>query len=76
MLAGSNFFARPIAGPPAERDWKADVDLLVAEHAQLRAVVSGFKNPTAAQAHWTRGAAAHDLYHAGQVRLLRRLCPL
>jgi hypothetical protein len=22
-----------------------------------------------------RGAAAHDLYHAGQIRLLRRLCP-
>jgi hypothetical protein len=23
--------------------------------------------------HLVRGAAAHDLYHAGQIRLLRRL---
>jgi hypothetical protein len=25
--------------------------------------------------HLIRGIAAHDLYHAGQIRLLRRLCP-
>jgi len=24
---------------------------------------------------WKAGIAAHDLYHAGQIRLLRRLCP-
>jgi len=24
--------------------------------------------------HLIRGAVAHDLYHAGQIRLLRRMC--
>jgi hypothetical protein len=25
--------------------------------------------------HMIRGAASHDVYHAGQIRLLRRLMP-
>ena len=39
----------------------------------LRGAVRG---ATAAQAAWRPGgAAAHDLYHAGRIRLLRRMCP-
>jgi hypothetical protein len=73
-LTGSNFFARPVEN--TEAAWKADVHILVAEHRQLRAVVSKLGKPSPAQAHFIRGAAAHDLYHAGQIRLLRRLCTL
>ncbi len=82
LLAGSDFFQRPVDGQEGtEQAWKGDVELLIAEHAQLRAVVARVKKPSNskasnAQAHLIRGAAAHDLYHAGQIRLLRRLCPL
>jgi DinB superfamily len=74
VLPGSNFFARPIDA--TEAAWKADIDILVAEHRKLRAVVLKLAAPSRAQAHMIRGVAAHDLYHAGQIRLLRRLCPI
>lgn len=76
VLKGSNFFARPEAGAEEEAAWKAEVTTLVDEHRELRAVVSQIPAPSRAQAHIIRGIAAHDLYHAGQIRLLRRLCPL
>jgi hypothetical protein len=74
VLPGSNFFTRPIETSDAA--WKADVDILVAEHRILREVIAKLSAPSKAQSHMIRGAAAHDLYHAGQIRLLRRLCPL
>jgi hypothetical protein len=77
VLAGSNFFERPKDGAKAtEEGWKAEVQILISEHLQLRAAVSQVTKPSSAQAHLIRGVAAHDLYHAGQIRLLRRLCPL
>ncbi len=81
-LKGHNWFARE--GRPDEAGWKADVALLMAEHRALRAAVAGLsaadlpvvpaeaKRPNVAL---IRGAAAHDLYHAGQVQLLKRLMP-
>lgn len=74
VLPGSDFFARPIES--TEAAWKADIAILVAEHRRLRQVISKISAPSRAQAHIIRGIAAHDLYHAGQIRLLRRLCPL
>ena len=74
VLAGSNFFARPIETSDAA--WKADINMLAAEHRKLRQVIGNISAPSRAQAHMIRGIAAHDLYHAGQIRLLRRLCPL
>jgi hypothetical protein len=77
VLVGSNFFERPKDGAEAaEEGWKSDVQILISEHLQLRAAVSQVTKPSSAQAHFIRGVAAHDLYHAGQIRLLRRLCPL
>jgi len=75
VLPGSNFFERP-QGDPNEAAWKADTALLLNEHNELRQSVSQL--PLASQtalktAHLIRGVAAHDLYHAGQIRLLRRL---
>ena len=74
VLPGSNFFARPVEATQAA--WKADIHILGTEHRELRAAVLKLAAPSPAQAHMIRGAAAHDLYHAGQIRLLRRLCPL
>jgi len=80
VLPGSNFFERPVE--LSEAAWKHDAGILLAEHHGLRQSVAGLppalqKNPKKWQAmlHLIRGAAAHDLYHAGQIRLLRRLCP-
>jgi hypothetical protein len=71
--AGSNFFVRPLQA--TEAAWKADLNILVAEHRKLRAVIVELPSPTPGRAHMIRGVAAHDLYHAGQIRLLRTLCP-
>jgi hypothetical protein len=72
VLAGSNFFERPVE--LSEAAWKEDVGILEAQHRDLRLAVaqlpSALKGSTL---HLIRGAAAHDIYHAGQIRLLRRL---
>jgi hypothetical protein len=75
-LAGSNFFERPESGAAAEVEWKRDIAILVAEHRKLRDAVAKLpaRALTPAMCHLIRGAAAHDLYHAGQIRLLRRMC--
>ena len=64
------------------RAWKQDVALLEAEHRKLREVVSGL-TPAVLQRRsprgvWTNaeeihGVAAHDLYHTGQIQLIKRL---
>ena len=75
VLAGSNFFERP-QGEPSEAAWKEDIAILLKEHNELRLSISGLSAPQTipSAAHLIRGIAAHDLYHAGQIRLLRRLC--
>jgi uncharacterized damage-inducible protein DinB len=80
-LSGSNWFARPDAADEAA--WSADVRLLGEEHRKLRRVVAALRDrdldqPAAGQRATTvrvlvRGIAAHDLYHAGQIQLLKRL---
>jgi hypothetical protein len=71
-LKGRNFFSRP-AGEPREFDWKADIAILESEHRSLRAAVAALASASPRTLHLIRGVAAHDLYHAGQIRLLRRL---
>lgn len=71
VLQGSNFFERPVER--TEAAWKHDVGILVAEHSALRRVVAQLSGGSREVLHLIRGAAAHDLYHAGQIRLLRRL---
>ena len=76
-LKGSNFFERPEDGTAAtEGAWKRDIAILEAEHRKLRDTVAELPERalTPALRHLIRGAAAHDLYHAGQIRLLRRMC--
>lgn len=78
VLLGSNFFERPTE--LTEGAWKSDVGILVSQHMDLRRAVMELKPAMREDRkrwrillHLIRGAAAHDLYHAGQIRLLRRL---
>lgn len=81
-LPGSNFFERPGLGGVSAAAWKEDVALLVSEHRKLRRAVAAVKPadlPRTARGHKTtnlaliRGIACHDLYHAGQIQMLKRL---
>lgn len=76
---GSNWFPRSEADAAG---WRRDLKLLVDEHRQLRATIAAFpvarlEQPSAKKrytyAEVIRGIAAHDLYHAGQIQLLKRL---
>lgn len=74
-LKGSNFFVRPEKGQATEAAWKTDKEILENEHERLReavnlAVKRGQENKAARLIY---GVAFHDVYHAGQIRLLRRL---
>jgi len=75
ILKGSNFFPRPEKGKLNEAAWAADKKLLVREHRALRAAVAQvLRTPRAAKfMPQLYGIAFHDIYHAGQIRLLRRL---
>ena len=81
-LEGSNFFTRPDAGTEAE--WKRDLTLLRDEHRKLRAAVAALNDQALDQppaggdtlaVDLVAGIIAHDLYHAGQIQLLKRLAP-
>jgi hypothetical protein len=79
-LAGTNFYPRE--GLFDAGRWQADLDLLADQHRQLRAAVAGLdaaafdRSVGGKPLAWTiRGAAAHDLYHAGQIQLLKTLAP-
>lgn len=74
-LKGSNFFARPEKGKLNEKAWRADKELLEREHIALvqtiKRAISSLKGKTVPKSFY--GMAFHDVYHAGQIRLLRRL---
>lgn len=74
-LKGSNFFARPEKGKWSEAAWLADKKLLEREHRALRqAVAKVLQTPRGTKLlRQLYGVAFHDIYHAGQIRLLRRL---
>jgi len=80
-LKGSNWFRRP----SMDTDWQADLDLLDQMHDALRAAVVQLsakdlsRTPPGKKVSnfaLLSGVAAHDLYHAGQIQILKRLCPL
>jgi len=74
-LKGSNFFPRPQEGKLTEAAWRADKDLLDREHRALRDVIAKSlgTNPPPKVFRLVYGISFHDIYHAGQIRLLRRL---
>ena len=69
-----------VPSPPTAKEWKADLALLAATHQTLRTLVAAYPPGKlgARRGQLTiraliHGAAAHDLYHAGQVALTKRL---
>jgi DinB superfamily len=74
-LKGNNFFPRPEKGKANEAAWRADKNLLEREHrAVYNAVAKALPTPTGRNLlRHLYGVAFHDVYHAGQIRLLRRL---
>ena len=80
---GSNWFVLP--SPLSESTWKELVGLLDDEHRSLRAAVASFpaerldQFPEGGKVRYLsllQGIAMHDVYHAGQIQLLKRLRPL
>ncbi len=67
----------------SDADWRRELELLAEMHCQMRAAIAALPatvidRPSAAGSKTTArdlilGAAAHDLYHAGQIQLLKRL---
>jgi uncharacterized damage-inducible protein DinB len=76
-LAGSNWFARDRTDA---RVWREDVARLDRTHRTLRATVAALTDrelDRRAKGRYSiadviQGIAAHDLYHAGQVQLVKR----
>ena len=76
-VKGSNWFDQEDVG---REEWAAAVDLLVSEHRALLDAVRRVTPEELPQKRgiWTveamiTGAASHDLYHCGQIQLLKRL---
>ena len=79
-LKGSNWFALP--EPLSESTWRELTALLENQHRLLRAEVVAFpierldevpEGGKVSFASQLLGIAAHDVYHAGQIQLLKRL---
>jgi hypothetical protein len=80
-LKGSNWFVRP--GGLEGGSWSSDVALLEEMHQKLRAAIAALtpadlavrpRSSKVSNAAMIYGIAAHDVYHAGQIQLLKRLC--
>jgi uncharacterized damage-inducible protein DinB len=79
-LKGSNWFARPVDA--SESAWREDLLLLQSAHESVREAIMGMtdrqlllkpRGSTHTHAFVISGLAAHDVYHAGQIQLLKRL---
>jgi DinB superfamily len=81
-LQGSNWFPRPLTPGDGDAAWKRDVALLGQMHAQLIASVGALadmdldrvpRGATVTRFELIAGVAAHDLYHAGQIQLIKKV---
>lgn len=73
-LKGSNFFRSPESLD--DRQWREALRTLDSAHAQLRAAIESLPKKAFAEMKRLRmmyGIAAHDLYHAGQIQLIKRM---
>ena len=79
-VQGSNWFATP--KNRSEKAWRADIALLDREHKLLRKCVSSFEPQNLdRRSHGSKtfarrmitGIALHDVYHAGQIQLIKKL---
>jgi hypothetical protein len=79
-IKGSNWFVRPVE--PTAQAFRADVALLDQTHRSLRAAVAALtpaelavtpRGSKMSNVAILTGIACHDVYHAGQIQLLKRL---
>ena len=79
-MKGSNWFAPP--ADPTPKAWKAALALLDAEHRRLLQAAGNLRSAALAKkprgssrttANLLYGVASHDVYHTGQIQLLKRL---
>ena len=79
-LKGSNWFVR--ADGSDERGWRQDLALLDEQHALLRDAMAKLsdhdldrtpRGSTVSNFALLSGIVAHDLYHAGQIQILKKL---
>lgn len=79
-LKGSNWFPR--SGELTENQWRSDIRLMENCHRSMREAIAalsdaGLKRPprrsTVSNTMLLTGIASHDLYHAGQIQILKRL---
>jgi hypothetical protein len=79
-IPGSNWFER--SKDRSEKAWRTDAALLDKEHQLLREAVSSFppedldRRPHGSKSTARRmiaGIALHDVYHAGQIQLIKKL---
>jgi len=69
---GSNWVKMPKPGD--EKQWKEDVEMLRSLQRRLIQVVKARGGKLKPKEVWLiQGAALHDVYHAGQIKLLRRM---
>jgi hypothetical protein len=82
-LKGRNWLPRP-QGEPDEAAWKADLRILGELHRELCAALIALGDETldtipagsrTSVQDLLLGVAYHDVYHAGQIQLLKRLRP-
>jgi uncharacterized damage-inducible protein DinB len=79
-LQGSNWMVRP--QQMTAKAWKDDIELLAETHRTLREAAASLrpadlarkpKGSKVSNLALVTGIAAHDLYHAGQIQLLKKL---
>ena len=79
-MKGSNWFVRPTSF--TEKAWRNDITLLEDMHRKMRSAVAAFspkdlqkipRGSKVSNAAIIYGIALHDVYHAGQIQLLKRL---
>lgn len=79
-LKGSNWFVKPVDASTAA--WDEDVAMLDTIHSSMREAIAGLSpalldkiqgKTRYTYAQLIYGIASHDLYHAGQIQLLKRL---
>ncbi len=81
-MKGSNWFVLPTQETFTEAEWKRDLELLQTTHDLLREAVMKVR-PADIQRKkpgmkvtvfmLLTGVASHDVYHAGQISLLKRM---
>ena len=74
-LKGSNFFDRPEKGRGTEKAWKEELAILEDTHDRLRHEIHSMPEKEIDQQVVDKviGITFHDVYHTGQVQLLKRL---